>query len=145
MKNLIEEIEKLKVSESFGNSEYSFGLLEGKNKGINECLKILNQYNTITAPKSIKLSEIVENLNDFYCPKKKIKVYEEKDEDGYVEKIIDANLLGDVQNLCNLHIRIFDKKIMYMHIKPFAIDWFKWLYTLWIAGTEIIDDLKEVE
>lgn len=58
MKNLIEEIEKLRTTDKQIYVPYT----DGKNKGINECLKILNQYNIITAPKQIKLSEIMKRL-----------------------------------------------------------------------------------
>lgn len=107
---------------------------------VDKVFKILDQYNIITAPKSIKLSEIVNKLNEFYCIKKEIRVYVDKDKEGYIEKVIDVNL-GNIQ-ISSIHIRIFDKKIMYLTSTPFAGDWFKWLYTLWIAGTTIIDDLE---
>jgi len=45
MIDLKKEIEKLKVNESFGNDGYSYGLLEGQNKGIKQCLQIIDQYN----------------------------------------------------------------------------------------------------
>mgnify|MGYP006322019585 CR=1 FL=1 len=58
MIDLIKEIERL--TDYLGDSECHY------NTGVYDCLDILNQYNIITAPKSIKLSEIVKRMNDFY-------------------------------------------------------------------------------
>ena len=139
MKNLIEEIEKLKVSESFGNSEYSFGLLEGKNKGINECLEILNQYNIITVPKTIKLSEIVSKLEEIILGTNH-KVYIRR----YYKEIIIYNknsISSFIEDICNINST---GKIVWIN-ETYLLESCKWIYALWIAGTIIEDDLKEVE
>lgn len=132
MKNLIKEIlleEKLYC--------YSDQYKDGFNEGLDKAIKILNQYNIITAPKQIKLSEILKYYNDKknqYClvpikldnGKYKIRV---KYGDNYWE---DYKL--EIQN---------------GKISPFSLNLpipeFKWLYTLWIAETEIIDDMGEEE
>lgn len=131
MKNLIEEIEKLKLSDSFIIGEYSFGFTDGKNKGIKQVLELLDQYNIITAPKSIKLSEIMKRLKKEF---NSYKIFYDVDNE---QLIMYECRWNPVQiDISNGVIELIGKD---------EFDYPKWLYTLWIAGTEIIDDLKENE
>ena len=127
MKNLIEEIEGLKVNEAFGTGEYSFGLLEGINKGINNCIELLTQYNIIPAPKQIKLSEVLDKI-------------------GYDDiQIKRDNHLIFVKNSDGLLFTVdFNKLLPCRFLDYVCYGKLKWLYTLWIAGSEIIDDLEDL-
>lgn len=140
MKNLIEEIKNLKYIGLF-NDDYGLGYNIGNNKAIEKVLEILNQYNIITAPKQIKLSELID------------KIYETKfKSESWVEPIKEGNnyyririqygdgYWGDYEfYIRNNKIEINEND----YLLPFND--FKWLYTLWIAGTKIIDDIKEEE
>lgn len=133
MKNLIEKIEKLKCIGLF-NDDFGLGYNMGNNKVIEEVLELLNQYNIITAPKSIKLSEIIEyyknKKNQYWLVpikldngKYKIRVkYGDSFWEDYKLEIINGKI-----SLISLNLPIIE---------------FKWLYTLCIAGTEIVDDLE---
>ena len=139
MIDLKNEIERLKLSDSFIIGEYSFGFTDGKNKGIKQVLELLDQYNIITAPKTIKLSEIVSKLEtsfNYYCTQ--CRVLKEKDKtiiEYYNYSFIECEYEG--------YIVIKDNKIIDCDGKLSLEDNFKWLYALWIAGTIIEDDLKE--
>lgn len=109
--------------------------IKGFNRGLDVSQEILTKYNIITAPKSIKLSEIVSKLgigNSFGIDRHKnlINLYEvnELEFDGEYWQD-ESYLLGIRDN------KIYDSNIT-------LDDRTKWLYTLWIAGTEIIDDLE---
>ena len=133
MKNLIDEIEKLKRPDT----KVSFD--DGFNRGIDKIINLLNQYNLITAPKSIKLSELID------------KIYETKfKSENWVEPIKEGNnyyrikvqygdgYWGDYEfYIRNNKIEINENDYL------LSMSEFKWLYALWIAGSEIIDDLKE--
>lgn len=138
MKNLIEEIEKIieDLKNELGDIEYDRET-RIEIETYKYILSILNQYNIITAPKSIKLSEIVEKLKDYYLGNENI--------------FINRNY-----HTTTIKIKInFDTfEIVSINPKTNNIDWLnrecftrslKWLYTLWIADTQIIDDLKENE
>ena len=132
MKNLIEEIEKEKINE-FIITYYGAGYNDGLDKAIN----ILNQYNIITAPKSIKLSEIVSKLN-----KKEGSTISLCRHDNEINVWEDYKISDDEEQT-NGSIFIFkidSNSIIKMIARDDRIP--KWLYTLWIAGTEIIDDLE---
>ena len=133
MKNLIEEIEKLKFEPI---NEFTHSRTIGFNEGINECIRTLNQYNIITAPKSVKLSEIVDGLNEIYEPN--IYFNKELNAIGYGE--YDKMWFMDTWTSIAL---IKNNKIS--KILKITSEETKWLYELWIAGTEIVDDLKEKE
>ena len=96
----------------------------------------LNQYNIITVPKSVKLSEIVSRLNEIYEPN--IYFNKELNAIGYGE--YDKMWFMDTWTAIAL---IKNNKIS--KILKITSEETKWLYKLWIAGTEIIDDLKEDE
>ena len=132
MIDLIKEIEKLKLSNSFIIGEYSFGFTDGKNQTIKEVLELLNQYNIITAPKEIKLSEIVDRLkNDCGYGDVEIKRYSTYTDVWGIE----YNLYLSSDSLFDFNL---EGKIT---IHNDCI--YNWLYTLWIAGTKIIDDLEK--
>lgn len=91
-----------------------------------------NKYNIITAPKSIKLSEIVERLNS--CDK----------HNDFNIIVKEDSLVIENYTFRQEYFYIRDNKIFdlsYCMVR----DEYKFMYALWIAGTEIIDDLKEVE
>ena len=132
MKNLIEEIKKLKPQ--IITDKYS----DGFQNAIKMVLNKLNQYNIITAPNQITLSEIIDNI------------YETKfKSESWVEPIKEGNnyyrirvqygdgYWGDYEfYIRNNKIEINEND----YLLPF--NEFKWLYTLWIADTEIVDDLE---
>lgn len=122
MKDLIKEIEGLKVETKYENDGY----LDGINEGVDKCLDILSQHNIITAPKSIKLSEVLGKIDyDDIQIKRDNHLIFVKNSDGLLFTIDFNKLLpGRILNY-----------VCYGNLK--------WLYTLWIVGTEIVDDLKE--
>lgn len=122
MKNLIEEIHELK---DYENYDYD--------QAITDVEMLLNQYNIITAPKSIKLSEVVERLNE--CDKSnKFKVIIQVGETTVVENTEFKKEYFYIKNN-----KIFD-------LSDYMVrDEYKFLYTLWIADTIIEDDLKEIK
>ena len=87
------------------------------------------QYNIITAPKQIKLSEIVEKLN---CQVERYNEYINLYDDTYEE-----------DDIRDYYLFIKNNKIDEIHILP--TEEFKWLYRLWIAETIIEDDMKGEE
>ena len=143
MKNLIDEIEKWydKAEEDYMTcppDREVRAYIEGKSDAFKYCLNLLNQHNIITAPKSIKLSELIDKICDTNykseCWVEPIRLgkgnYRIRTQygDGY---------WGDYD------FYIEDKKIvMYQDDCLLPFSKFKWLYTLWIAGTEVIDDLE---
>ena len=137
MINLINEIEVKKINiESYHNEKYADGFIDG----INEALEVISQYNIITAPKSIKLSEILGNLKlQIEEPENLIKIQ--------FNRKINAIGFGEYdtdwrQNTWQSLV-VFYKDLTIKNICIKLQDNIKWLYTLWIAGTEIIDDLEE--
>lgn len=135
MKNLIDEIEKMQFFVAIDDFEL------GYDRAIKETIGILNQYNIITAPKTIKLSEIVSRLNEHYNTK---IIINRKPTSYYNCYIVCRKSLAENEDY---ELLIRDNKID--DIDEFCCyqnyDNTKWLYTLWIAGTEIIDDMKEEE
>lgn len=133
MKNLIDEIEAKKLNiECYHNEKYTDGFFDG----IDECLNILNQYNIITAPKSIMLSEIVSKIKG----KSNIEIYFNRELKSIGCGEYDEDWM---QNTWQPFVIFRDTKIVKICVPMAEIT--KWLYALWIAGTEIIDDLKEDE
>ena len=141
MKNLIEEIELKKINiESYHNEKYADGFIDG----VNEALEVINQYNIITAPKSIKLSELIDKIYkteySSECYVHAIKCDNGQYKDDYRIRIqYGDGYWGDYE------FYIVDGKISSAFDMDLPRDEFKWLYELWIAGTEIIDDLEEEE
>lgn len=114
--------------------------LRGQMVAYRDCLNLLDQYNIITAPKTIKLSEILDRLKKEYSNVAiaeyhynfiSIGLYHEYWDDNehieYIERVVDVR----------------DNKITYINREePLKYYKYKWLDILWIAGTEIVDDLK---
>ena len=102
---------------------------------------ILSNYNIITAPKTIKLSEIVSKLNEIFNDT-------EFSSEIYFNRKLNAIGEGEYDkdwfmNTWTPFIRFKENKIS--EIVKSGNERTKWLYTLWIAGTIIEDDLKEEE
>ena len=115
-----ELIKKLNIYECEYKTN-SLGIIFLKDCYLKEDIEnILNQHNIITAPKSIKLSEIVSRLN--YCTF-----------DRYSDYI---SLSGHC-----IFLVIKNNKIIIDELPQ--TEKFKWLYALWLTGTEIIDDMEE--
>jgi hypothetical protein len=134
MKNLIEEIEKLKRPDT----KVSFD--EGFNRGLNLSQEVINQYNIITAPKSIKLSEMLDKICELYEEIIEQEIYFNREINciGYGEYDEDW-----MQNTWHTFVAFNkDLTIKKINIRPQDNN-IKWLYTLWIAGSEIIDDLEQ--
>lgn len=121
MRNLIEEIHELK---DYENYDYD--------QAITDVEILLNQYNIITAPKSIKLSEIVNKLKNAFVNLGNI------DYEGFIEIGYGFITLNDE---IVITIDLDSQKIVLIEFTNTFIE-LKWLYTLWIAGTEIVDDLE---
>lgn len=139
MSDLIKKIECLKLSDSFIIGEYSFGFTDGKNKAIKEVLELLNQYNIITAPKTIKLSEIVSKLNEIFGGSEfSSEIYFNRELNAIGEGEYDKNWFMDTWTPF-----IYLKENKISRIVKLGSESTKWLYELWIAGTTIIDDLEE--
>jgi hypothetical protein len=128
MKNLIEEIKGYEFSYAYDDFRKGF------NSGLNVAAEVVNEHDIIVAPKSVKLSEIVDRLETIY--------------------FFDYNI-HRVNNEIYIHekgttyhsdymIEILGKKMTDIRL-DYLCDETKWFYKLWIAETEIIDDLKELE
>ena len=137
MKNLIDEIEKiiedLKIEKQKCLEEIDYPLsqvdrLEGRILAYTDIFMALNQYNIITTPKSIKLSEILEKLNI------------SKWQDFQATKQVNAISI-DNNNCLREYLNIENNKITDIS-DDMQVNEYKWLYTLWIAKVEIIDDLE---
>ena len=123
MKNLINELEKRKINKFKTFEEDAW------NNALDKAIKNINQYNLITAPKSIKLSEILEKLNiskwqDFQATKQ-----------GNAISIDNNNCFREYLNIENNKITDISDDMQ--------VNEYKWLYTLWVANVEIVDDLEE--
>lgn len=131
MKNLIDEIEKMKNRGGWTNDEFY-------KSGINDCLELLNQYNIITAPKSIKLSEIVKKL-DKNIESSTISLCRH---DNEIDVWEDYKINDDDEEIngSTFIFKVDSNNIIKMIARDDRFP--KWIYTLWIAGTEIIDDLE---
>lgn len=145
MKDLIKEIEKCKLKYEYDGSEFDCKrsiFNEGIGKTINWLEDDNFPYNIITAPKQIKLSELID------------KIYETKySSECYVKAIKGSN--GQYKDDYRIRVEYgegywgdFDFYIVKGKISSdlelnLPRNEFKWLYELWIAGSEIIDDLEE--
>ena len=105
--------------------------LQGQVEAYQDCLDVINNYNIITAPKTIKLSEIVDKMN---C-------YVKRNENDIHLYDIEEDLFDEYDSFESYSLIIENNKIT--NILLSQCDEFKWLYTLWIAGTIIEDDLQE--
>ena len=107
---------------------------------------IKSKYNIITAPKTIKLSEIVSKftIKDSFHKNHKISIIRDN---GEIDVWEDYDIEVDETKLSNsyLLVVIANNKIKEINISYRHEELNKWLYALWIAGTEIVDDLKELK
>ena len=93
----------------------------------------IKSYNIITAPESISLSEIVSRLKNDY------EIVEVNHYSTYSEvKVANMGHFGSNQLKT---IFEFNNENKIIEILASQSECNKWLYALWIAGTEIIDDL----
>ena len=120
---MIDLIEKIHDLKDYENYDYD--------QAITDVEILLDQYNIITAPKTIKLSEIVDKMN---C-------YVKRNENDIHLYDIEEDLFDEYDSFESYSLIIENNKIT--NILLSQCDKFKWLYTLWIAGTIIEDDLKE--
>lgn len=107
--------------------------LAGTIMAYQDCLNLLDKYNIITAPKEIKLSEIVSKLENDCCYDKVIIV-----RNSTYTRVVGRML----HHLYSSTKPLFDFNIEGKIDKPNDFN-YKWLYKLWIAGTKIIDDLEK--
>lgn len=144
MIDLIKEIEKLKCK-LVGDTKYDSYMM-GNDDCVEAVLELLNQYNIITAPKTILLSEIVSRLKETHIfNDSKISVCKHNNkidiwEDYEFDDIVDEKCSGS-----RFLLSIDNKNKVDLFCRDFTSDEHKWLYTLWIAETTIIDDLEEVK
>ena len=122
-KRMVDLIEKIHELKDYENYDYD--------QAITDVEILLDQYNIITAPKTIKLSEIVDKMN---C-------YVKRNENDIHLYDIEEDLFDEYDSFESYSLIIENNKIT--NILLSQCDEFKWLYTLWIAGTIIEDDLKD--
>ena len=143
MKNLIEEIERviqaLKAERQKCFEEIDYPLsqvdkLEARILAYEDVLNVFKYYNIFAAPKSIKLSEIVSKLEEFYVDE---YIIHRENNTIYIHEKEESYLVDSI-------VEIFNNKIAEIQL-DYLYDETKWLYALWIAETEIIDDLKEIK
>lgn len=141
MIDLIKEIEKLKVYEcEFERSQQNIVWM--KDCYIKEDLEnLLNQYNIITAPKEIKLSELIDKI---YETKFKSECWIEPIRLGKGHYRIRTQYGDGYWGDYDFYIEN-EKIVIYTNDCLLPFNEFKFLYTLWIAGTTIIDDLEGKE
>lgn len=128
---MIDLIEKIHELKDYENYDYD--------QAITDVEILLDQYNIITAPKTIKLSEIVSKLNEIFNDT-------EFSSEIYFNRKLNAIGEGEYDkdwfmNTWTSFIKFKENKIS--EIINLESERTKWLYTLWIAGTIIEDNLKE--
>ena len=129
---MIDLIEKIHELKDYENYDYD--------QAITDVEILLDQYNIITAPKTIKLSEIVKKLKKSLTnPKNKVNVYKENEN----EIVIKISYFAIGTFVDETTIDLSDKIYDIDGFNNLMSSRFKWLYALWIAGTIIEDDLKE--
>lgn len=133
MKNLIKEINNNKL---LSNSKISEDFKRGFNRGLDLSQEILNQYNIITAPKSIKLSELIDRICETKFKNDHWVELVKPNSNDYRIIIKWSESPWDEQDFF-----IRDKKIEKYNLN-LPKDEFKWLYILCIAETEIVDDVE---
>lgn len=137
MKDLKKEIELKKINiESYHNEKYADGFIDG----VNEALEVIDQYNIITAPKTIKLSEIIERLQ----PTIDEKLYYKKVDFG--NTAIGYDFVDGFGDECTTYFRpvvYFDENMEIIGFTFTPSDTFNWIYEMWITKTIITNDWKE--
>lgn len=140
MIDLIKEINENKFKRGDNYTDFKRGF----NRGIVVCEEILDQYNIITAPKEIKLNEIVDRLKETHIlNNSKISICRHNNkidvwEDYEISDIEDEKCSGS-----KFLLSIDNQNKVDLIGRDFTSEKHKWLYTLWIAGTTIIDDLED--
>lgn len=133
MKDLIKEIEGLKLEAHPEETEYRFGFRDGNNTCVVSVKHILTQHHLITAPKQIKLSEVVNRLKDTF-----------KDLCNITYRDLRVINHGLIYLEDDIVVTIDKEKNIILNIEfTNTFIELKWLYTLWIAETEIVDDMEE--
>lgn len=127
MKDLIKELKNNKLDIEKHNELFA----SAWNSSIDNCCSVLNQHNIITAPKQIKLSKILGKLNN-----NEWKDFQATKQDNIIS--IDNN------NNFRQYFNIDKGKITDIS-EEMQTNEYKWLYALWVAGTEIVDDLEDKE
>ena len=114
---------------------HEVGEYEGQKIAYENCLNFLNQYNVITTPKTINLSEIIKKL--------------EKDLDEYIHVNKQGSIISVYYKQYDFedeayYIEVFtiDENMQIKDVYLSSVDTFKWFYTLWISGIKIIDDME---
>lgn len=134
---------KKKNNNQFVNMFENFTIedLRKLKKGLDDYNNKSNELILITAPKFIKLSEIVSKFiqPNYLYNNWKINVIRNIDEIHIYEEY-DIEIGEDTLGQCSLLVLIKDTKLIEINISDRQEDLNKWLYTLWIAGTTIIDD-----
>lgn len=128
MKKIIEELKNNKLDIEKHNELFA----SAWNSSIDNCCSVLKQYHLITAPKSIKLSELLGKLNKLF------------EGECYIKRIFKSPIYIVLQDDIVMTISKDLKKILNIEFNNTFIE-LKWLYTLWIAGTIIEDDMEEKE
>lgn len=135
MKNLIDE--KLKEIQDLCELTEEKYKIKPKGFLVDNYLRIqddINSYNIIITPKSIKLSEIINKLKDIFKDLCSITCKRIFPIFTYIYCEDDIIITIDKEKNIILNIEFTNTFIE-----------LKWLFTLWITGTEIIDDLKECD
>ena len=101
-------------------------------KGINVALKVLDGYNLITTPKSIKLGEIIDKLNKIDKSNKFKAIIKVSD------TVVIENSEFKKEYFYVKNNKIFDLSTYMVKAE------YKWLFNLWTTNAEIIDDIGEV-
>ena len=112
-------------------------ILLGQIEAYQDCLNLLDQYNIITAPKEIKLSEVIDKLQQYHL-----------DEELYFNEKLNAIGSGEYDDTWYANtwvpcIYFQDNKIHRLVTQPCEAT--KWFYILWITGATIINDLEELK
>ena len=143
MIDLKEEIEKLQTNLCERILDQDETYLQGMSIAYENCLMLCDQHNIITAPKEIKLSEIVSKfvIKDSFYKNHRISVIRD-DNDIDVWEDYDIEVDETTLSQSNLLVVISNNKIEEINISYRYENLNKWLYTLWIAGSKIIDDLE---
>lgn len=111
---------------------HEVGEYEGQKIAYENCINLLNQYNVITTPKTINLSEIIDKLNKI-------------DKSNKFKAIIKVSDTVVIENSEFKKEYFYVKENKIFDLSAFMVkSEYKWLFNLWTTNTEIIDDIGEV-